>query len=101
MSRSRRLALWLALALVVFSVVAAAVWLRGALSGGTIPSSPIPPPSGTGTSPLPTPASPVDAVPAPHSWGSVDTALTWVALGAVLAMGITFIVLNLHRQDVS
>ena len=101
MARFRRLTLWLALALIALPAVAAALWLRDALFEGATSTSPIPPPTHTGASPLPTPASPADALPASRSWGGVGVSLLWAALGCALASGIIILVLRRYRCDVS
>nr|HID12568.1 hypothetical protein [Anaerolineae bacterium] len=101
MTQSRRLRLWFALALAAV-LIAAALWLRGTLPGGTSSTSPILPPPHTPqeVSPLPTPPppTPVSAAPLPSSWTGAGAALLWVALGVVLALGVAFVILRWYRR---
>jgi hypothetical protein len=93
----RRPHLWLALALVVVIVAAAALWLLGIQpdSGGR---SALSTPATSGTSPLPTPT-PVSAATHPSSWAAGGAVLLWVALGIVLALGIAFVILRWHHHE--
>jgi hypothetical protein len=93
----RRPHLWLALALVVVLIAAAALWLLGIQpdSGGR---SALSTPATLGGSPLPTPT-PASATTHPPSWVVGGAVLLWVALGIVLALGIAFVILRWHRHD--
>ena len=97
MTQWRRPRLWFALALAVVLIVVAVLWLRGTLPGGGS-HSPLPAFSLPGTSPLPTPT-PSSTAP-PSAWTGGGAALTWVALGIVLALGAAFLILRRHRHDV-
>ena len=96
MTRWHRLRLWLALVLVVVLIVAATLWLRGALPGGI--RSALPTPALPGGSPLPTPM-PASARSSAPAWATGGGVLLWVALGIVLALGMAFITLRRHRHD--
>jgi hypothetical protein len=97
MIQGRRPHLWLALALVVVLVAAAALWLLGIQpdSGGR---SALSTPATSAVSPLPTPT-PASATTHPPPWATGGAVLLWVALGIVLALGITFVILRWHRHD--
>jgi len=94
----RRLRLWFASVLLVLLVVAVALWLRGALPGSQ--RSPLPAPVPSGGSPLPTPM-PTSATTLPPSSAGVGTTLLWVALGVLLALGITVAILYAYRRAAS
>jgi hypothetical protein len=89
----RRLRLWFAAVLVVLLIVAVALWLRGTLPGSQ--RSPLPTPGSSGDSPLPTPS--VTTLP-PASSARVGATLLWVALGSLLALVITLVVLHWYRR---
>ena len=93
----RRSHLWLAVALGVILVVAAALWLRGVHPGGSGLSA-VPTPATPEESPLPTPTSASPTAPFP-SWVTGGAVLLWVALGLLLALGIAFITLRWHRHN--
>jgi uncharacterized membrane protein SpoIIM required for sporulation len=101
MAQLHRLRLWFVLVLVVVLISAAVLWLRAMLVSGPVFTSPIPPPLRTaeGESPLPTPtsASPTSAAVSISTTGAVAV-LLWVALGVVLALGITFVILRWYRR---
>jgi len=95
----RRPHLWLALALVVVLIAAAALWLLGIQpdSGGR---SALSTPATSAVSPLPTPTpTPASATTHPPPWATGGAVLLWVTLGIVLALGITFVILRWHRHD--
>jgi hypothetical protein len=94
----RRLGLWFALVLVVLLIAAVALWLRGMVSGSH--QSPLPTPVASQVSPLPSPM-PTSAAAPPPSWTGGGPALLWVALGVVLALGITFVILRWQRRAAS
>jgi hypothetical protein len=91
----RRLRLWFVSVLVVLLIVAVALWLRGTLSGGQ--RSPLPTPVPSRGSPLATPM-PTPATTLPPSSTGVGAALLWVALGVLLALGITVVILHWYRR---
>ena len=91
----RRPQVWLALASVVVLGAALALWLRGAQSG--YDPSPLPTPAASAGSPLPTPT-PDDAAPLLSAWTNGGAVLVWVALGILLALGITFVILRWYRN---
>ena len=97
MIQGRRPHLWLALALVVVLIAAAALWLLGIQpdSGGR---SALSTPATSVVSPLPTPT-PASATTHPPPWVAGGAVLLWVALGIVLALGIAFVILRWHRHD--
>jgi hypothetical protein len=72
-----------------------ALWLRGTLPGSQ--RSPLPTPGPSGESPLPTPVS-ASATTLPPSWTGVGAILLWVALGALLALVITLVILHWYRH---
>jgi hypothetical protein len=98
MIQGHRPRLWLALALVVVLVAAAALWLLGIQpdNGGR---SALSTPATSAVSPLPTPT-PASAATHPPPWAAGGAVLLWVALGIVLALGIAFVILRWHRHDV-
>ncbi|MEA3339157.1 MAG: hypothetical protein U9R15_04245 [Chloroflexota bacterium] len=98
MDQSHPLRLWFALALIVALVVAAALWMRGALSENS--HSPLPTPLISGESPLPTPIQATAAPPTPTSWNSGGATLLWAALGIGLALCITFFILRWDRRAI-
>ena len=85
------------LALVVVLFVAAALWLRGLLSGGG-GHSPLLIPSAAGESPLATPPLTTAAASSPLAQVGIGAVLLWVALGVVLALAIALITLLRHRR---
>ena len=91
----RRLRLWFVSVLVVLLIVAATLWLRGTLPGSQ--RSPLPTPGVAGESPLPAPV-PASATTLPPSWTGVGATLLWVALGALLALVITLVILHWYRR---
>ncbi len=90
----RRPQLWFALALAVVIVTALALWLRGAQSGSG--QSPLSTPAASTGSPLPTPTR-ENPAPPPSAWTNGGAVLLWVALGILLALGITFVMLRWYR----
>ncbi len=86
---------WLVLAFLVVLVVAAALWLRGAQSDSA--QSPLPTPVASAESPLPTPPPENGAPPPPASWTNGGAVLLWVALGILMALVITFVILRWYR----
>jgi predicted metal-binding membrane protein len=96
MDRSRRLRVLLVLALVAVVVAAAALLLlRGRQREPTPSASPVSAPSEA--SPLSTPA--VAGTATPYRQASLASALLWVALGGILAVGMTFLILRRSRPD--
>jgi hypothetical protein len=91
-----RLRPWFALALVVVLIAVAALWLRGLLPSGG--HSPLLIPSATGESPLATPPPTTAAASSPPAQAGIGAVLLWVALGVVLALAITLIILLRHRR---
>jgi len=101
MIQSQRFRIWLVLILLLVFFAAAALWLRAALSNGTISDSPMLSPlrATEATSPLPTPT-PESVLPThPRSWTRAGAPLLWAALGCILALGIVFLVLRRYRYD--
>jgi hypothetical protein len=97
MIQGSRPRLWLAAALVVVLVAAAALWLFGMrYDGGS--HSILPTPAVPGVSPLPTPT-PVSAPTSPPSWAAGGAVLLWVTLGITLALSIAFVTLRHDRHD--
>lgn len=92
-----RLRPWFALALVVVLIAAAALWLRGLLPGGG-GHSPLLIPSAAGESPFATPPPTTAAASSPLAQAGIGAVLLWVALGVVLALAITLIILLWHRR---
>ena len=86
---------WLVLACTVVIIVAFVLWQRGARSDGD--PSPLPTPVASAESPLPTPALGDDAPLPPTSWSNGGAVLLWVALGILVALAITFIILRWYR----
>ncbi|HEY72149.1 MAG TPA: hypothetical protein G4N99_02625 [Thermoflexia bacterium] len=99
MDQSRRLRLWFVLALIVALVVAALLWLRGALFEDN-DVSPLPTPLVLGESPLPTPTQASAAPATPASWSNRGAALLWVTLGIGLALCIAFFILRWDRRAI-
>ncbi|MDY6876584.1 MAG: hypothetical protein SWK90_10360 [Chloroflexota bacterium] len=95
MTQWHRPLLWFVLALAVVLIAAVGLWLRGTLPGNG-GESPLPIPLASGVSPLatPTPAHPASL---PASWTGAGAALLWTVLGAVLALGVAFVIL--HRYS--
>jgi hypothetical protein len=93
----RRLRLWFASVLLVLLIVAVALWLRGTLPGSQ--RSPLPTPGRSGESPLPTPMPTTSATALrPSSSARVGATLLWVALGSLLALVITLVILHWYRR---
>ncbi len=93
--RYRHPRFWLVLAFLVVLIVAAALWLRGARFDGG--QSPLLTPVASAESPLPTPPPENGALLPPASWTNGGAVLLWVALGILLALVITFIILRWYR----
>ena len=97
MTQWTRLRPWLGLLLVAVVVIAAASWIQSTLPGVSV--SPVPFPQGSIASPLATPPSgTVDELPLP-AWSRVGATLMWMAVGAVLALGVSFVILRGPRHD--
>ncbi len=92
----RRPQVWFALALTVVIAAALALWLRGAQSGSD--RSPLSTPVASVGSPLPTPTR-ENTAPPPSAWTNGGAVLLWVALGILLALGITFVMLRWYRDS--
>ena len=95
---------WLLLAVTVLAVVVAALVLKSALPGGGV--SPLATPASAAESPLPGP----DGLPqdpgtpgltdeSPSLWPGAAAALLWVALGIILALGLSALVRRLLRPS--
>ena len=97
MDRSRRLGLWFAMAVVAVVAVAAIVWVRGAPVTGSS-RSPMPTPLAAEASTTLIPSTPTPAAMPLSAGVGAGAALLWVALGAMLALGIIFITINWHRR---
>jgi len=98
MDQTRRLSLWLALALAVVLFATVALWLRGTLSGENS-RSPLPTPLAPGESPLPTSAYADTPTLPSTSWAGGGVALLWVVLGIALALGVAFFILRWERRS--
>jgi hypothetical protein len=95
--RRRYLGVWFSLALVVVVLITVAVlWLRGAQLGGG--HSPLATPATAGASPLSTPTLENSMSPSPTSWSNGGAALLWVALGILLALIVTFVILRWYHR---
>ena len=84
---------------VVDQAVAAAMFNLGYLPRSD--HSPLPVPAASGVSPLSTPSAVTpasDVSPPPPSWAGGGAVLLWVALGIVLALGITFVTTRWYRR---
>ena len=97
MDQLRRLGLWFAMAVVAVVAVAAIVWVRGApVTGSSRSPLPTPPAAEASTSLIPSTSTPAAIPPSPGV--GAGAALLWVALGAVLALGIIFVTISWHRR---
>jgi hypothetical protein len=95
--RRRSLGVWLLLVLAAVILIAAIVlWQRGMQPGGD--HSPLATPAAAGASPLSTPAIEGGMSPPPTSWSNGGVALLWVALGILLALIITFVILRWYHR---
>jgi hypothetical protein len=86
---------WFSLTLAAVLIVAAALWLRGSWPDSD--QSPLPTPVAAGASPLATPTLENTTSSPPPSWASGGAILLWMALGALLALGIAFVILRWYR----
>ena len=97
MTQWTRLRPWLVLVLIAAAVIAAAIRIQSALPGISV--SPVSLPEGSRASPLATPpAEVVDDPPLPL-WTYRGAILMWVVVGAVLALGVAFVILRGPRHD--
>jgi hypothetical protein len=94
----RRLRLWFVPVLAGLLIVVVALWLRGTPPGSR--RSPLFTPGPSGVSPLPTPV-PTSAATLSPSWSGAGAALPWVALGVLLALVITVVILYWYRRTAS
>jgi hypothetical protein len=96
MAQSRRLFVFIVLALVaVLAVVAVVLWPRSSQREAAPAAAPIPITSAT--SPLSTPAFAAEAPPT-SSRPRLAVALLWIVLGGLLALGIAFLILRRDRS---